>query len=150
MSSYVFYYLNGDITKEEHKHSMLSYSNQVLLGLQMGDSLGRTQQGFIVTLAIYHRSELWVHPWVTESKHHAYTMNTTLTQERQGLKYSTRVINLMNNINTTLTWIRSWLLEKSQKQAQVEHTSASVQDVEREHRQASTSSKLFHSLSHYF
>ena len=31
---------------------------------------------------------LQVHPQVTESKHHAYTMNTTLTQELQGLKYS--------------------------------------------------------------
>jgi hypothetical protein len=29
-----------------------------------------------------------VHPRVTESKHHAYTTNTTLTQELQGLKYS--------------------------------------------------------------
>ena len=29
-----------------------------------------------------------VHPWVTESKHHTYTMNTTLTKELQGLKYS--------------------------------------------------------------
>ena len=28
-----------------------------------------------------------VHPWVTEPKHHAYTTNTTLTQELQGLKY---------------------------------------------------------------
>ena len=29
-----------------------------------------------------------VHLRVTESKHHAYTTNTTLTQELQGLKYS--------------------------------------------------------------
>ena len=29
-----------------------------------------------------------VHPRVTESKHHAYTTNTTLTEELQGLKYS--------------------------------------------------------------
>ena len=29
-----------------------------------------------------------VHPQVTVSKHHAYTTNTTLTQELQGLKYS--------------------------------------------------------------
>ena len=28
-----------------------------------------------------------VHPRVTESEHHAYTINTTLTQELQGLKY---------------------------------------------------------------
>jgi hypothetical protein len=41
-----------------------------------------------VTLVSYHRSENRVHPQVTESKHHAYTTNTTLTQELQGLKYS--------------------------------------------------------------
>jgi hypothetical protein len=32
-------------------------------------------------------SEGRVHLWVTESNHYAYTMNTTSTQERQGLKY---------------------------------------------------------------
>ena len=41
-----------------------------------------------VTLASYHRSENRVHPRVTESKHHSYTMNTTLTQVLQGLMYS--------------------------------------------------------------
>ena len=29
-----------------------------------------------------------VHPRVTESKHHAYTTDTTLTRDLQGLKYS--------------------------------------------------------------
>jgi hypothetical protein len=32
--------------------------------------------------------ENWIHQRVTKSKHHAYTTNTTLTQELQGLKYS--------------------------------------------------------------
>ena len=40
------------------------------------------------TLAATTYLENRVHPWVTESKHHAYTTNTTLTQELQGLKYS--------------------------------------------------------------
>ena len=44
-----------------------------------------------------------VHPQVTVSKHHAYTANATLTQEQQGLKYSIRVANLMDNINMILT-----------------------------------------------
>jgi hypothetical protein len=38
----------------------------------------------------------------------------------------------MNNINKMLTWIRSWLLEKYQKQAQIELGSAKIQAAERE------------------
>ena len=41
-----------------------------------------------VTLVSYIDPKSRVHPRVTESKHHAYMTNTTLTQERQGLKYS--------------------------------------------------------------
>jgi hypothetical protein len=36
----------------------------------------------------------------------------------------------MNNINKLFTWIRSWLPEKYQKQAQVELDSTKVQAVE--------------------
>ena len=40
------------------------------------------------TLASFTDLEYRVHPRVTDSKHHAYTTNTTLTHELQGLKYS--------------------------------------------------------------
>jgi hypothetical protein len=56
----------------------------------------------------------------------------------------------MNNINTIFTWIRSWLPEKSQKQAQIEFNFAKVQAVESTDR-PTLPPKLFpHSLSHYF
>ena len=68
-------------------------------------------------------------------------MNTTLTQELQGFKYSKESRKpkeqyeqdapVKKNMNKMLTWIRSRLPEKSQKQAQEELDSARVQAVER-------------------
>ena len=59
-----------------------------MLGLQTGGGLQRIQRDNKSTSRATTDSESRVHPWVTESKHHAYTTNTTLTQEIQGLKYS--------------------------------------------------------------
>jgi len=105
--------------------------NHVLLGLQTRGGLQRTQRGYIITLTIYHWSRMQGASTSNQS------LRTTLTP--QLLLYSSwiknksleRVVNLMNNINTLLTWIRSWLREKSQKQAQVELGSTMVQAVKR-------------------
>ena len=91
-----------------------------------------------------------VHPQVNESKYHIYTMNTTLTQELQRLKYSKRVTNLMNNINND-TYLNQKLITREISSKLKMNFIPPRYKPQREHRQAGTSSKLFsHSLSHYF
>ena len=77
-------------------------------------------------------------------------LSTVYHLGKHWIKVLKRVANLKNNINTLLTWIRSWLLEKSRKQAQDELDSARVQAIERAPT-VQNSSKVFpHTLSLYF
>ena len=149
MVIFVLYCLVLEILLKKTHGEYVFYSNKVLLGLLSGGGLQRIQRGYKS-----HPHELppilenKVHLRVTESKHHAYTMNTTLTQQLQGLKYSKESHKPKENMNKMLTWIRSRLREKSQKQAQEEFDSARVQAVERALTCQDSSEILpFHSIS---
>ena len=84
-----------------------------------------------VTLMSYHQSRIQDASTSNQSLSTMLTPQLLLYSSRIKNKALKQVVNMMNNINNKLTWIRSWLTEKSQRQAQIELGSAKVQAIER-------------------
>jgi hypothetical protein len=78
----------GTLLKKKTPAKDVFLSNQVLLGLQWEVDYRRFNEAIKSPSRATTDLEGRVHLWLTEFKRHAYTMNTTSTQEWQGLKYS--------------------------------------------------------------
>ena len=103
-----------------------------------------------VTLMSYHRSEMQGASTINLSLSTMLALQLLLYSSRIKNKALKQVVNLMNNINKKLTWIRSWLPEKSQRQAQIELGSTKVQGVERAPIGRHLLQTIPSSLSHYY
>ena len=87
-----------------------------------------------VTLVSYHQSGMQDASTSNQSLSTTLTLQLLLSSSWIKNKALKQVVNLMNNINKKLTWIRSWLPEKSHRQAQIELESTKVQAIESTNR----------------
>jgi hypothetical protein len=108
----------GTLLQKRHQQRILSLATRSYLSSKRGVDYGRFNEAIKSPSWATTNLEGRVHLWTTESKHHAYTGITTSIKELLRLN-SKRVTNWKNN-NNNVTWIRSWIPEKSQKQAPME------------------------------
>ena len=91
----------------------------------------RFNEAIRVNLMSYHRSRMQDASISNQSLSTMLALQLLLYSSWVKNKALKQVVNLMNNINKKLTWIRSWLPEKSQRQTQIELGSVEVQAIER-------------------
>jgi hypothetical protein len=110
----------GTLLKKRHKQRMFSLATRSYLSYKREVNYGRFNEAIKSTSRATTDPKGRVHLWVTESKHNAYTTNTTSIKELSRLKYSKELQTGRTIITMLLTWIISWILEKSHKQAPME------------------------------
>ena len=121
----------GKLLKERHQQRMLPIVTASYLPYKWEVGYRGFNEAIRVTLVSYHRSGMQDASTSNQSLSTTLTLQLLLYSSQIKNKALKQVVNLMNNINKKLTWIRSWLPEKSQRQAKIELGSTNAQAVER-------------------